>query len=648
MRRNFLLLGLLLPSLPLASPALGQTRAEAGRQAIAAAQAQRWVAAEGLAAQADPLIAKLVRWMRLTQRGAPANAREVVEFIATSPDWPLPLTLRRRAEELLATDPDDALALRHFTANPALTLDGATRHVAALLNAGQREAAQDAAIAAWAEDTDGDASAEPAFLARATPLLDPIAHARRFDRLFFARDFSAAQRLLPYLDTRHRALAELRLAYSNERDADPAAAARDAAATLERARMLRRRDDDRAAAAAWAAGAAAQRGLDADAQRAIWNERHILTRKLLRLGDHALAHQVAAQHGQTEPGLARQEAEFMAGFAALRFLNDQARALPHFQRLRDGSRSPITQARSLYWEGRAESDPARARARFAEAAAFPVTFYGQMASLALGETPQQLAARINAVATPEASAAQSRDFQRNELVRLVSLLGQMGEGRRTRGFLLRLVELQSDPAEHALTARLAIAIGQPDHAVWVTRRASVQGAMLLQEGWPRPFRVPEGLAEPAVVYAITRQESNFEATAVSRSNARGLMQLLPTTARDVARRHGIPHQMSQLINDPEHNVRLGATYILERLERFGGVLVYAAAGYNAGSGRVDQWLATYGDPRQGRIRMLDWMEMIPFTETRTYVQRVIEGVAVYRALDPAARGLAHPMADWQA
>jgi len=647
MRRNFLLLGLLLPALP-AAPALAQTRAEAGREAIAAAQGQRWVAAEGLAAQADPLVAKLVRWMRLTTRGAPANAREVVTFLAQSPDWPFPLTLRRRAEELLATDPDDALVLRHFEAHPALTLDGATRHVTALLAAGRRQDAQDAATLAWAEDTGDDSAGEAAFLARAAALLDPLAHARRFDRLFFARDFAAAQRLLPYLDARHQALAELRLAYSNERDPDPAAAARDAAATLERARMLRRRDEDRAAAEAWAAGAAAQRGLDAEAQRAIWTERHILVRKLLRLGDHALAYQVAAQHGQEEPGLARQEAEFMAGFAALRFLNDPARALPHFRRIREGSQSPITRARSFYWEGRAESDPGRARARFAEAAAYPVTFYGQLASLALGETPRQLAARIQGVPTPEATRAQQQAFQANELVRLISVLGAMGEGRRTRPFLLRLVDLQDSPAEHVLTARLAIAIGQPDHGVWVTRRASSQGAMMVREGWPTPFRAPPGLAEPAVVHAITRQESNFETTAVSRSNARGLMQLLPTTARDVARRQGVAHSLARLTSDPEHNLRLGSAYIQERLERFGGVLVFAAAGYNAGSGRVDQWLATYGDPRQGQIRMLDWMEMIPFNETRTYVQRVVEGVAIYRALDPATQDVPHPMAEWQA
>jgi len=648
MRRNFLLLAALLPHVPMAGSAVAQTRAEAGRQAIAAAQAQRWAVAEALATQADPLVAKLVRWMRFTQRDAPATALELVAFIEASPEWPFPLTLRRRAEELLATDPDDALVLRFFTPRPAITLDGATRHVTALLNAGQRQAAQDAATQAWAEETLGDAAAEPAFLDRAGPLLDHLAHARRFDRLFFARDFAAAQRLLPLLDARHRALGDLRLAYSNDRDANPAAAARDAAATLHRARMLRQRDDDRAAAAAWAAGAAAQRGLDADAQRAIWTERHILARKLLRLGEPALAYQVAAQHGQTEPGLPRQEAEFMAGFAALRFLNDPARALPHFQRLRVGSNSPITQSRGLYWEGRAEQNTARARQRFTEAAAFPVTFYGQMASLALGENGARLSARIRAVAPPRPTPAQTQAFARQEMVRLISLLGNMDEGQRTRVFLLRLVENAPTTAEHWLTARLALAIGQPDHAVWVTRRASVQGAMMVEEGWPRPFTPPAGGADAAVVFAITRQESNFETTAVSRSNARGLMQLLPTTATDVARRHGIPHRMAWLINNPDHNVRLGSAYIAERIERFGGVMIYAFAGYNAGSGRVDQWLATYGDPRTGSIRMLDWMEMIPFTETRNYVQRVMENVAVYRALDPATAELEHPMTPWQA
>jgi soluble lytic murein transglycosylase len=171
--------------------------------------------------------------------------------------------------------------------------------------------------------------------------------------------------------------------------------------------------------------------------------------------------------------------------------------------------------------------------------------------------------------------------------------------------------------------------------------------MLVEDGWPRPFPAPEGLAEPAVVFAIARQESNFELEAVSSANARGLMQLLPATAAAVARRQNIAHRPEWLTTDAAHNLRLGSAYIQERLERFGGVMPFAFAAYNAGTARVDEWLGTYGDPRGGTVRMLDWMEQIPFAETRNYVQRVIENVAVYRAKDPRSAGLEHPMQRWQ-
>jgi len=174
----------------------------------------------------------------------------------------------------------------------------------------------------------------------------------------------------------------------------------------------------------------------------------------------------------------------------------------------------------------------------------------------------------------------------------------------------------------------------------------VNGAMLVEDGWPRPFPAPEGSAEPAVVFAITRQESNFEVDVTSPANARGLMQLLPATAQSVARRLNIPHQPGWLMTDPAHNMRLGSAYIQERLDRYGGVMPFAFAAYNAGAGRVDEWLSTYGDPRQGPVRMLDWIEMIPFAETRNYVQRVMENVAVYRAKDPRFAGQDHPMAAW--
>ncbi|MCU0945230.1 MAG: lytic transglycosylase domain-containing protein [Rubritepida sp.] len=638
-------LTLLLPTLPL--PALAQAggRADAARQALAAAQAGRWSEAQALAAQADPLIAKMVLWMRFTQRGGAASAPEIVGFIESAADWPMQDALQRNAEALLAADSDDALALRFFAPRPARTLDGAARHVGALLNANRREEAARAARRAWAEDTPGDAAAEPLFLERAGALLDAESHWRRYNRLWFGRDAAGAERVVPRLDPARRALAQLRAAGA---EADAAAAARDAGATLARARALRLRDADREAAAAWAAGTAAQQGLDAAAQRALWTERQVLARKLLRLGEPRLAYQVASQHGQTVAGEPRQEAEFLAGFIALRALEDPARAKPHFQRVREGSRSAITQARSHYWEGRAETDPARARRAYEQAAAFPVAFYGQLGALALGENGAALSRRVTTLPVPRPTPAETQAFLGRELTRLVSLLGELGEARRTRLFLLRLEDTAPSNAERLLVARLATAIGRPDFAVWVARRGGAQGAMLVEDGWPRPFSVPEGGAEPAVVFAITRQESNFETEAVSSANARGLMQLLPATAAAVARRQNIAHRPEWLTSDPQHNIRLGAAYIQERLERFGGVKPFAFAAYNAGSGRVDEWLGTYGDPRSGFRPMLDWMEMIPFTETRNYVQRVIENVAVYRAKDPRSAGLDHPMTPWLA
>jgi len=649
MRPSIALLALVLATPLLIQPAQAQPSREAGRQALGAAQAQRWGEAQSAAVGADPLIAKMVTWMRLTQRGGAATAGEIVSFIESAADWPNQDALARRAEELLANDPDDALALRFFTPRPARTLEGATRHVAALANANRAAEARSAARRAWAEDTGADAFAETAFLQRAGTLLSGEDHWHRFNRLSFGRDYPAGQRLISLLDGTRRPLAELRLAYATDSsgtDANAAAAARDAGATLERARMLRRAERDAEAAAAWAAGAASQSGLPVEAQRAIWTERQVLARKLMRLGDARTAYAVASQHGQTVAGEARQEAEFLSGFIALRLLNDPPRATGHFQRLAEGSRSAITQARAAYWQGRAAPDAARARVHYERAATFPVTFYGQMGALALGEGGAQISARINTLAVPRPTEAEARAFLNRELPRLVMTLGEVGEGRRARIFLLRLEDTAPTNAERLLVARLATAIGRPDQAVWVARRGGVNGAMLVEDGWPAPFSAPADSAEPAVVFAITRQESNFEVEAVSSANARGLMQLLPATAQSVARRLSIVHQPAWLTTDPEHNIRLGAAYIQERLDRFGGVMPFAFAGYNAGSGRVDQWLSTYGDPRGGEVRMLDWMEMIPFSETRNYVQRVIENIAVYRARDPRYAGQDHPMAAW--
>ena len=656
MRRRSVLrlsVGLLAPAAPAsAQPSTDSMRA-AGRLAVAHAQAGRWPEAEAEAAAggAHALIRKFVSWMRLQSRGTGASAAEIAAFALANPEWPAQDALARRAEEALASDPHDALALQWFAARAPRTLEGYGRLAEALSRAGEDAKAVQVLRAGWAE-APADALAEPGYLGRYGAHLGPDQHWRRFDRMSLAREPGSAARTLPFLDPARQGIASARLDYAADRaDADTPARAEaargDAGLAFERARWLRRRDRDAEAAAAWDTG----RPAPAEAARVFWNERQLLARKMLRTGDPRAAYAVAAGHGVAEPGEARGEAEFLAGFVALRRLGDPALAERHFARLGEGSRSSITRARALYWQGvagAAQSRTSRAGERFAAAAALPVAFYGQLASLALGEDGATLSARINGVPGPETRQPAAATA---EIVAMPAALAEIGESRRTRAFFLRMEELAGDAAEKAWVVRLASRIGSADHAVWVARRAGAAGVMMPLEGWPAPYGLhPLGSGaepEPGLVNAVTRQESNFDPEAISSANARGLMQLLPATAQAVAKNLGLRHHRApMLLADPLHNMRLGAGYLEQMLDRFGGALPLAVAAYNAGPGRVEEWLGTFGDPRGVDVSMLDWMEMIPFTETRNYVQRVIENMPVYRARDPATAALEHPMARW--
>ena len=647
---------LVLPCLLLlASPAPAQPGASegariAGRQALAAAGSGRWGEAQSYLSAADPLAAKIVQWMRLASRTGPASAAELASFLAQNPDWPLAETIARRAEEALPGEPDDALVLIHFQRYPARTLDGAQRYADALSRAGRTREATEALRRGWVEGA-ADASAEQSFLSRNASVLTADDYWRRFDRLAFARDIAGATRAAQQLTGQQRSSAELRLAFAAERPEaeQQAVAIADIGTAYERARYLRRRERDADAAQAWRAAESLQAGLDGARAQAVWAERQVLARRLLRQGQDALAYRTAAFHGQAAPGEPRQEAEFLAGFIALRRLNDAAGAERHFTAVGRDSVSVITRARSAYWEGRAlaaREETRRARERFTAAAAMPVAYYGQLAAVALGEDGARIAARINA--TPAAPITRDRQsaFMNNELSRAVLTLADLGDTRRARVFLLRLEDLARDATDRALAARLANSIGRPDHAVWVARRAGADGVVLMPDGWPAPYQPPVATPERAMIFAITRQESNFDTEAVSSAGARGLMQLMPATAQLVARRLNIRHQLGMLPADQQHNMRLGAAYLQQMQERYGGSFAMAAAAYNAGPGRVDEWIGTYGDPRTGGIDGLDWIELIPFTETRNYVQRVIENVLVYRARDPSAASQEHPLAPW--
>ncbi|HEY0418183.1 MAG TPA: lytic transglycosylase domain-containing protein [Acetobacteraceae bacterium] len=596
-------------------------------------RADRWMeAAQAAARHPDPVAAKLVTWYRLLAPGG-GTAAEIAAFMADSPDWPLQGTLARRRDEALAAEADDAAALAQCETRPQ-AIAALLRCAEAYSRAGRADEAAAAARAAWVT-----APAEPGweagFLSRWAAVIGRADHWRRFDRLAWS-DPAGAQRQLPRLDETDRRAAEARLALKRDDPAAPGLVAgltgeqrAESGLLLDQVRALRRSGQDDAALALWRSdGTAAEARAPAERLPAFWDERNLLARRRLRANDPAGAYALAAGHAQSA-GEARLDAEFLAGFIALRMLEDRALATRHFRALADASRSAITQGRAHYWLGRAAADPAVARAEFAASAAYPNTFYGQLAAAALGDGG--LARRLATARDPAADPGQALDFAGRELARAAALLWSWGEPRRAHPFLLRLDDIAPDAPDRSLAARLAAGLGMPEVAVAIARRAGRDGVVLIDSGWPAAVELPAGSpVQPALALGIIRQESSFDSSVVSPAGARGLMQLMPATATQTGRRIGLSPTLPSLTADPGLNMRLGTAYLHELLDQFGGCVPLAVAAYNAGPNRVTDWLATNGDPR-GNTDPIDWIELIPFGETRNYVQRVIENAVIYAA-----------------
>jgi soluble lytic murein transglycosylase len=633
---------LLLPALP--------ARAQ---DVIGAIRANRWSdAQQAAAAYPDPVAAKLVTFYRLLAPNA-ASFAEIDAFMSRSPDWPMQSLLARRRDEALANDPDDG-AVAGFCLKTRPVLSHALQRCAeALANTNHADQAAEFARAAWVTGPT-DPQAETEFMQRWGSVLSPADQWRRFDYLAWS-DTASATRQVERLDPADKPKAQARLALRRDDpnaltlvEALPAADQNAPAMMLERARWLRRANRDDEALALWTSvGQQAERAAPSSHLAAFWSERNLLARRRLQTEDAAGAYALADGHAQRAPEQVA-DAEFLAGFIALRMLNDPAAAARHFHKLAAVSKAAITQGRAHYWLARAAAargDTAAAKAEYSAAAVWITTYYGQLAAIALGDDPARLNARLLSVREPRWDRQQALNFAGRETTRAAALLVAWGDPHRARAFLLRLEELTPDNADKALDARLADGLGMPDQSVAIARRAGLDALMLPDTGWPMPVTVADGTVPPAVGLGIMRQESSFDISAVSPSGARGLMQLMPGTAQTVAHQLGLAPSLGALTTDAAYNVELGTSYLHGLIDEFGGALPLAIAAYNAGPNRVQEWLADL-DPRAGfgKLDMIDWIELIPFSETRNYVQRVIENIVIYQAKmhDPAP----HPLARW--
>ena len=336
-----------------------------------------------------------------------------------------------------------------------------------------------------------------------------------------------------------------------------------------------------------------------------------------------MAYRLAADHGFSK-GARFVHAEWFLGWVALRFLRKPEVAADHFETIRRVVTQPISKARAAYWAGRAAkaaNDRETAAARFREAASHETTFYGQ---LAIAETGRSLSLKRKEV---HPTPAQTTRFRGDERVRAAIMLKEIGAADRSRPFLRKL--LTGGPDRLVQTARLAATVGHPDISVLAGRRAYREGLHLPELAYP-VMEIAGDPVERALVLALVRQESNFRPDAISSAGARGLMQIMPGTAHETARNLRIGFSRNRLTEDPSYNIRLGRAYLANMLRNFDGSYVLAIAAYNAGPYTVRRWLREHGDPQDGDV--IDWIETLPYPETRNYIQRVLEALQVYRAL----------------
>jgi soluble lytic murein transglycosylase len=583
---------------------------------------------------ADPVARKLVEWMILrSDQTESAALSRYTAFINENPTWPAVGLIRRRAEATLWGDrPDPGFVRAFFGKERPITTKGKFALARALLLQGDRRGAQSLVRDAWHND-DFSGELEGLALDIFSELLTAADHKARMDMRLYAEDTEDALRSANRAGGNAPAIARARIAVIKKAanakamlDAVPAEAQSDIGYLFSYAQFLRRADNaEDAAEVILSIPAEHNQAVDTDQW---WIERRLVARKLLDANEAKTAYRVVRAAAVPARDNYRAEQQFTAGWIAFRFLNDPATALGHFARIAQGNHNPITLARAGYWQGRAAEALGRrdeARAHYESAARYSTAYYGQIARARLGHKDMVLRP------PPEPD----RRDTRLEVARAIDLLYAIDERDLIAGALADLGERATDDAS-ALAAIADVAAHHHD-----ARATLLLGKGALSRGLPfdhyafPTFGIPEYRAigpaiEPAVVYAIARQESTFNQKTVSSARAMGLMQVTPEAGRYVAKKFSVNYDEKRLLSDQTYNVQLGAAELGDLYADYRGSYILTFAGYNAGRGRVKEWVAKFGDPRDPKVDPIDWVERIPFSETRNYVQRVLENLQVYR------------------
>jgi soluble lytic murein transglycosylase len=586
---------------------------------------------------ADPVAVKLVEWAILRSDSYTGMSFErYTAFINANPTWPSIPLLRRRTEGSLWDDNLAPAAVRAFFGNSKpTTAKGRLALARALLAQGDRNGAAHYVRETWRVDS---FSRELETLAHAEfgPLLTAADVKARMDRRLYANDNDGALSAAHRLGGAQLAIAKARIAVNTKAgnakallDAVPADARSDAGYVFSRIQFLRRGEKwDEAAKLMLSAPQDPAAVHDPEEW---WTERRLLARKLLDLKDAKTAYLIARDAAPPTKENPRAEQQFTAGWIALRFLNDPGNALAHFSRIAEAGDHPTTRARAAYWLGRAAEAAGRqpeARRYFEAAAQFSAAYYGQIARARLGITD------IALNEGPDLSAQQRASLAKLEVVRAIEILYATDQRDLVVPAVIDLAERLDDVAALKALADVTARHDDARSMLFIGKTALARGLPLDGYAFPTigiPQYNPIGpVVEPSVVYAIARQESGFNPRVVSSARAMGLMQVTPDAGRHIAKKFKVAYDEKRLLHDSVYNVQMGAAEIGEVLQGYRGSYILAFAAYNAGRGRVTDWIERFGDPRDPKVDPIDWVERIPFSETRYYVQRVLENLQVYR------------------
>lgn len=606
----------------------------AAKDAFIHAGRDNWKDALAFANKAqDRLVYDLIVWTYLMEGKTSPGFEAIKAFYLRHQDWPGQNTIRRRAEEALEHEPPQVV-IDWLTKFPPVSARGKITLAEAKIakNVNMAGSADVMALLrdGWVDVDFFNPQEETQFIDNYRKLLREQDFAERIDRLLWEGKITPARRVMGRVSQARQKLFNARILLMQDTKTAEEAARNVAPSLKSDPGLLYERIKWRE-----------RRGSKDDLEQKLlalpkklkypekwWALKNPYIYRFMTQKRYKDAYQLSRSHN-AEEGIIFAEGEFLAGWIALRFLNEPRVAYRHFYTLYNGVETPVSRARAAYWAARA----ARVNGNkdiegnwLLVAAQFPTVFYGQLAAIRRGDS------LLSIHKQPEATAGDQTAFSRNQLVRAAQIMDAYNRRGQAKEFLKKAIENSKTLGERLLITKYGAERGEMDLTVAVSKHAANMGTLLMETGYPVLKDIKGEHPERALVHAIIRQESMFDPEARSPAGALGLMQLMPATAKQVAGQMGLKYNTQKLVADPNFNIALGTRYLGSMVDKFDGSYVLGIASYNAGPGNVGKWVRDIGDPRRMKDvdEIVDWIEMMPFKETRNYVQRVLEAVQVYR------------------